>query len=208
MRRAYRLLRVPAAAMTASLAACSSAPTHFYTLQHSEIARADAAVAAPRFLIDVQPVTVPAQVDQQELLVRQSEQRVAVLDNERWAAPLAAELREALAAELAGALGTHDVHGLAHPPATPVYRIQVDIRRFDSWPGRHALIEADWNIRGDADRTLASCTSNASENVEPGYDALVQGHQRAIARIAADVAAVLRALVAGSVSACPRATSG
>jgi uncharacterized lipoprotein YmbA len=174
--------------MTASLAACSSAPTHFYTLQHSENARADAAVAAPRFLIVVQPV--------------------AVLDNERWAAPLAAELREALAAELAGALGTHDVHGLAHPPATPVYRIQVDIRRFDSWPGRHALIEADWNIRGDADRTLASCTSNASENVEPGYDALVQGHQRAIARIAADVAAVLRALVAGSVSACPRATSG
>jgi uncharacterized lipoprotein YmbA len=208
MHRARQLLRVPVAAFTAMLAACSSAPTHFYTLQHSEIARADAAVTVSRFLIDVQPVAVPAQVDQQELLVRQSEQRVAVLDNERWAAPLAAELREALAAELAGALGTHDVHGLAHPPATPVYRIQVDIRRFDSWPGRHALIEADWNIRGDADRTLASCTSNASENVEPGYDALVLGHQRAIARIAADVAAVLRALVAGSVSACPRATSG
>jgi uncharacterized lipoprotein YmbA len=192
--------------MTAALAACSSAPTHFYTLQHSEIA--DAAVTAPRFLIDVQPVAVPAQVDQQELLVRQSEQRVAVLDNERWAAPLAAELREALAADLAGALGTHDVHGLAHPPATPVYRIQVDIRRFDSWPGRHALIEADWNIRGDADRTLASCTSDASENVEPGYDALVQGHQRAIAHIAADVAAVLRAVAAGNVPPCPRETSG
>jgi uncharacterized lipoprotein YmbA len=206
MRRACRLLRVPAAAMTAALAACSSAPTHFYTLQHSEIA--DAAVTAPRFLIDVQPVAVPAQVDQQELLVRQSEQRVAVLDNERWAAPLAAELREALAADLAGALGTHDVHGLAHPPAIPIYRIQFEIRRFDSWPGRHALIEADWNIRGDADRTLASCTSEASENVEPGYDALVQGHQRAIAHIAADVAAVLRAMAAGNVPPCPRETSG
>ena len=208
MRRAHRLLRVPVATLTATLAACSSAPTHFYTLQHSEIARADAADAAPRFLVDVQPVAVPAQVDQQELLVRQSEQRVAVLDNERWAAPLAAELREALAADLAGALGTHDVHGLAHPPAIPVYRIQVDIRRFDSWPGRHALIEADWTIRGDAERTLASCTSNASENVESGYDALVQGHQRALARIAADMAAVLRTVAAGNVSACPRETSG
>jgi uncharacterized lipoprotein YmbA len=208
MRRACRLLRVPVAALTATLAACSSAPAHFYTLHHSENARVDAAVTASRFLIDVQPVAVPAQVDQQELLVRESEQRVAVLDNERWAAPLAAELREALAADLASALGTHDVHGLAHPSAMPVYRIQVDIRRFDSWPGRHALIEADWAIRGDADRTLASCTSNASENVEPGYDALVQGHQRAIAHIAADVAAVLRAVAAGNAPPCPRETPG
>jgi hypothetical protein len=207
MRRARRFLRVPVAALTATLAACSSAPTHFYTLQHSEIARADA-VTKPPFLIDVQPVAVPAQVDQQEFLVRESEQRVAVLDNERWAAPLAAELREALAADLANALGTHDVHGLARPPATPVYRIQVDIRRFDSWPGRHALIEADWTIRGDAERALATCTSSASENVEAGYDALVQGHQRALSRIAADIAAVLPSVAAGNVSACPRESSG
>lgn len=204
MRRAQPILRVLIAAVVATLAACASAPTHFYTLQRSAAAPAQAPSAAPAFLTDVLPVAVPAQVDQLQLLVRQSEQRVAVLDNEHWAAPLASELRSALAADLVDALGTRDMHGLAHPQAVPVYRIQLDVRRFDSWPGRHALIEADWSIRGEAEHALITCTSSTSENVEPGYDALVQGHQRAIARIAEDIAAVLRNITAGAVPVCPR----
>ena len=137
--------------------------------------------------------------------MRQSEQRVAVLDNERWAAPLAAELRERAGGRTGGRSSERATCTACRiRRRLPVYRIQVDIRAFDSWPGRHALIEADWNIRGDAEPTLASCTSNASENVEPGYDALVQGHQRAIARIAADIAATVRGIGSGAAAACPR----
>jgi uncharacterized lipoprotein YmbA len=123
--------------MAAALAGCASAPTHFYTLQQSAPAHTDAPAVSSAFLIDLQPVGVPAQVDQPELVVRQSEQRVAVLDNERWAAPLAGELRDALSADLAGALGTRDA-GLSRPPATPVYRIsRHPAVRFLAW--RHAL---------------------------------------------------------------------
>jgi len=205
MFRAHQIRRVATAAVVMMVGACASAPTNFYTLQHSAAAPAQATGPAPAFLIDVLPVAVPAQVDQPQLLVRQSEQRVAVLDNEHWAAPLATELRGALAADLVDALGTRDMHGLASAKqAAPLYRIQLDVRRFDSWPGRHALIEADWSIRGEAERALVTCTSSAVENVEPGYDALVQGHQRAIARIADDIAAVLRNITAGAVPACPR----
>jgi uncharacterized lipoprotein YmbA len=203
MRRAQPILRILTAGVVATLAACASAPTHFYTLQHSAAAPAQATGAAPAFLIDVLPVSVPAEVDQPQMLVRQSEQRVAMLDNERWAAPLAAELRGAFAAGLVDTLGTRDMHGLAHHQGVPVYRIQLDIRRFDSWPGRHALIEADWSIRGEAERALVICTSSIAEDVEPGYDALVQGHQRAIARIADDIAVVLRNISAGAVPGCP-----
>jgi uncharacterized lipoprotein YmbA len=190
--------------MIAVLAGCASAPTNFYTLQQSPKEQAQATGAAPAFLIDVLPVAVPAEVDQAQLLVRQSEQRVAVLDNEHWAAPLATELRSALAADLVEALGTRDMHGLARAQAAPVYRIQLDVRRFDSWPGRYALIEADWSIRGEAERALVTCASSAMETVEPGYDALVQGHQRAIAHIAGDIATVLRSISAGTAAACPR----
>jgi len=193
-----------AAVMATALASCASAPTNFYTLQQSTTTPAQAPAIASPFVIDVQPVAVPAEVDQPQLLVRQSEQRVAVLDGEHWAAPLSAELRDALATDLIDALGTRDVHGLAHASSTPVYRIQVEVRRFDSWPGRHALIDADWTIRTDAERAVASCTSHAAEDVEPGYEALVQGHQRAIARLAADIAAALRAVVAGNPAACAR----
>jgi len=201
MPQAFRILRAGTAAFL--LAACSSAPMHFYTLKQSSADAATTAQAAPAYVIDVQPVTVPAQVDQQELLVRESGQRVAILDNERWAAPLAAEMREALAADLTAMLGTRDMHGLEHLPSTPLYRIDVEIRQFESWPGRHASIEADWNIRGTDERALATCTSNVSETVGPGYEALVQGHQRALARIAADIAEALRTLAGSGSAACP-----
>src|SRR5512146_2577533 len=147
MRRFRRLPPAAALVAAAALAGCASAPTQFYTLRQSTSASADAAAAPSTFLIEVMRVAVTAQVDQAEMLVRQSEQRVVILDNERWAAPLAAELRGAFAADLAAALGTRDVYGLPRPPAAAVYRIQIDIRMFDSWPGRHALIDADWSIR-------------------------------------------------------------
>jgi len=205
MRPFQRLSRAIAATLAAALGACASAPTHFYTLQHeaAPIANAAPAPSAP-FQIEVLPVAVPPQVDQAEFLVRQSDQRVAVLDNERWAAPLAAELRGAFAADLVTALGTRDVHGLPRPPAVPVYRIVIDVRVFDSWPGRHARIRADWSVRGNTEAALLTCTSTASEDVGADYDALVQGHQRAIAQISGDIATTVRGIASGGVAACPR----
>ena len=205
MRPFQRLSRAIAATLAAALGACASAPTHFYTLQHeaAPIANAAPAPSAP-FQIEVLPVAVPPQVDQAEFLVRQSDQRVAVLDNERWAAPLAAELRGAFAADLVTALGTRDVYGLPRPPAVPVYRIVIDVRVFDSWPGRHARIRADWSVRGNTEAALLTCTSTASEDVGADYDALVQGHQRAIAQISGDIATTVRGIASGGVAACPR----
>lgn len=195
--------RLLAVACVTILGACASAPTHFYTLQQSTAAHGDSPAAPASFQIEVLPVVVPAQVDQAEMLVRQSDQRVAVLDSERWAAPLPAELRGAFAADLVTALGTRDVYGLPRSPAVPVYRIQIDVRLFDSWPGRHAQIQADWSVRGNAEGSLVTCTSSVSEDVDASYDALVQGHQRAIARIAADIATTIRGIVTGNGPTCP-----
>jgi len=205
MRLFQRPSRAMVAMLMATLGGCASAPTHFYTLQHDTSPATGAAPAASApFQIEVLPVAVPPQVDQAEFLVRQSDQRVAVLDNERWAAPLAAELRGAFAADLVAALGARDVYGLPRPPAVPVYRIVIDVRVFDSWPGRHARIQADWSVRGNTEAALVTCTSTASEDVGADYDALVQGHQRAIAQISGDIAATVRGIAGGAAAACPR----
>jgi uncharacterized lipoprotein YmbA len=57
-------------------------------------------------------------------------------------------------------------------------------------------------LHGGHDRTLA-CSSRISETVGPGYDALVQGHQRAIQQLAGQIAAVAYSLGAGQMAACP-----
>jgi hypothetical protein len=48
-----------------------------------------------------------------------------------------------------------------------------------------------------------TCASSVRETVGPGYPALVQGHQQAIATLATQMAVVARALSAGQRAVCP-----
>lgn len=191
-----------AVAFALALAACASAPVHYYTLIAPATTQAVTNTQTAPFQFELLPVGIPAQADQPQLVIRQGGQGVVPLDSERWIAPLAQELRGALSADLAQAMRTQDATGLSG--GKPRLRIKVDLRRFDSAPGDYALIDAAWSLRllqGDA--SLA-CTSQVREPVGPGYDALVEGHQRALARLAGEIAQVAGPVAAGRSPACPR----
>ncbi|MEO5830084.1 MAG: PqiC family protein [Rhodanobacter sp.] len=191
-------------AVSLLLTACASTPLHYYTLVAPVDGTVAPTTAAASLPFELLPVGIPAQVDQPQLVVRDGAQGMAVLGSERWIAPLGDEVRSALSADLARELHSQDLSGLPGSDQ-PLLRIKLDLRRFDSQPGGQALIEGAWSVRllhGAHPATL-SCTSQVSEPVGPGYPALVQGHQRAIARIAAQIAAVGRALGAAQVPTCP-----
>jgi uncharacterized protein len=211
IRLAMRLL---GAGAVLALAACASAPLHYYTLiapaEESAgglMAPADGSVsnaAAASLPFELLPVSVPTQVDQPQLVVREGGQGVALLGSERWIAPLGDEVRGALSADLARELHSQDVSGLPGNDR-PRLRIKLDLRRFDSQPGSYALIEGAWSVRllhGTQPGALA-CTSHINVPVGPGYPALVQGHQQAIARLAGQIAATARLLGNGETPACP-----
>ncbi|HET6433710.1 PqiC family protein [Dyella sp.] len=196
----------------ALMAGCASAPMHYYTLiTPAPIPPALATPAAdapavrpagPAF--ELMPVSIPAQDDLPQLVIRQGGQGVALLQSERWIAPLADEIRGALSADLSHALGSPDVTGLAGDSRKAV-RIKVDVRRFDSEPGQRALLDAAWSLRlreADAQAPTLACTSRISEPVGAGYAALVQGHQQALARLAGQIAEASRALADGT-ARCP-----
>ncbi|WP_017463259.1 PqiC family protein [Dyella ginsengisoli] len=194
--------RLVALGAVLALGACASAPTHYYTLVPPASAAPEQGGSGPAF--ELLPVSIPAQDDQPQLVVRQGGQGVALLQGERWIAPLADEIRGALSADLAGALGRPDVSGLAHADE-PVVRIKVDVRRFDSQPGGHALLEAGWSLRlidGDSTSRSLACASTFNQPVGSGYDALVQGHQQALGRLAGQIAQAARDLAAGK-ARCP-----
>ena len=190
-----------AVALALGLAACASAPIRYYTLvpPATEVPLAGTAAA---FQFELLPVGIPVQVDQPQLVVRQGGQGIALLGGERWIAPLADEVRGALSADLARNLHTEDVSGM---PASgePRLRIKVDLRRFDSVPGSYALIDAAWSVRALAGTSTLTCTSHISETVGTGFDALVQGHQQALAQLAAQIARVAAPLAAGEPARCP-----
>ena len=211
IRIAMRLLGTGAAL---ALAACASAPLHYYTLVApaaeatgglvAPVSDTPASPVRPSLPFELLPVSVPAQVDQPQLVVREGGQGVALLGSERWIAPLSDEVHGALSSNLAHELGSQDVTGMPGNDK-PALRIKLDLRRFDSQPGSYALIEGAWSVgllRGNHPAVLA-CTSRISESVGPGYAALVAGHQRALGELAAQIATAARALGNGQTPACP-----
>lgn len=173
----------------AALAACGSAPLRFYTL----VAPAAApATTAPGYSIEVLPVNVPLQVDQPQLVLRHGTGQVSLSEDRQWIAPLPDELRAALSAELSRRLGAADVYRVAQPEGRPVWRIKLDVRRFESELDRSARIEALWTLQSPVEKMAPLvCASSVEERVGVGYPALVEGHQRALGRIAEQIAGVI-----------------
>ncbi|MFM0203053.1 PqiC family protein [Paraburkholderia fungorum] len=196
---------VGALAGLVAMAACSSPSSRFYTLGAdsggSGAAGSAAPVsartaAAPAWLIEVAPIDVPPQVAKNQLVVQTGPTQVQVLEQERWASLPGDEIRRALSTSLTQQLGTIDVYGTAYPDTTPVYRVSMNVQRFESWPGSHALIDAVWSVRAVRSTAVMTCRSVVSEPVSGGYDALVDGHRAALQQVAMQVAVAVKAMAA------------
>lgn len=190
----------------ALLTACAAAPpTSYYTL----LAKADNAAPPaqdPLLQVALDPVTVPAQVDSPQMVVRLGDGVIAPVETRRWIAPLAAEIRTALGVTLSQTLAAPNVSNVTPDPRLPLYRVRVAIQRFDSTLGSSARIDAAWTIRsGDHS---ATCTSSVTTPVSQGYEALALGHQRALRQIATEIGNGITALKAGrETSVCAEAAS-
>jgi hypothetical protein len=145
---------------------------------------------AAHFFIALLPVGVPPQIDFPQLVVRQGESEAIVLKNERWLSPLADEIRSALSGELSQRLGTQDVANLSHPGNMPVIKIQVQLKRFDSWPGRNVNLQASWSLSTPEKRLV--CFSQLVEPTSPGYTAMILTQQRILSLLSAQIAFTVR----------------
>jgi uncharacterized lipoprotein YmbA len=95
-----RMRHLIVAVGAAMLAACASAPVHYYTLVPEPDSTQAQSVPPASFQFELLSVGIPAQNDVPQLVVRQNGQAVALLDGERWIAPLADEVRSALSVDL------------------------------------------------------------------------------------------------------------
>ncbi|HEV7815206.1 MAG TPA: PqiC family protein [Janthinobacterium sp.] len=203
-----RFKRVRSGAVLAAalaLAACAAAPPdRFYTLAGGPDAAPTPApsAGAGKLYIELQPVGVPPQVSRNQLVVTAGAGRLEVLEQERWAAPVAAEIGQALSADLSAELGAIDIYRTPHPDTLPLYRISANVQRFESAPGQYALVDAVWSVHQLPGGTVLTCRSVANEKVGAGYDELVAGHRRAVARVAAEMSKAIRSLAAGGQGGC------
>lgn len=202
MRRA--VIRCVASGFVALLAACSSAPIQFHTLVPPPAAAPAQPMAAVPYRIAVMPVSVPAQVDRPQLVVREGQGSVALLDGQQWIAPLGDEIRTVISGELVRRLGTQDVYGLAATGGKPVYRVKVDVTRFESVPSQYTLLAAAWSVQpADGRGPAMQCTSTVRESAGSGYSALVAAHQQGLLALARSIAMAVKRLTLAHETHCP-----
>ncbi|MES2257737.1 MAG: PqiC family protein [Pseudomonadota bacterium] len=187
-----------AIAVPLALAGCAaSVPAeHFYSLS-SGAGAAPAAAGKPLY-IELQAIAVPQQVSRNQLVINAGAGRVELLEQERWAGPLASEIGQALSLAVSAELGAIDVYRTPTPENVPVYRVSVNVQRFESAPGQYALVDSVWSVRQIGSGKVLTCRSVAEEKVSSGYDALVAGHRRALNRLALDIARAVRGIAAGA----------
>ncbi|WP_261641379.1 PqiC family protein [Erwinia mallotivora] len=168
-----------------ALTACSSPPVRYHTLNVAPPPRADAAPSAP-FVIYLLPTGVPPQIDIPQLVVMTGNDRIDLLDNDRWLSPVGDEIQTALSSALTTLLHTQDVSGITSRPLRPVIFIRVRIRRFDSWPGQYVKLQADWGLRKGEEQLL--CRTTLVEDASGGMDEMFAAQQRIVHRLAETIA--------------------
>ncbi|MDO8433466.1 MAG: PqiC family protein [Candidatus Binatus sp.] len=177
--------------ITAELAGCgTSAKSQYYSLDSTAIPDGR---PASRAAVMVGPVSVPASVDQPQIVVQVAPNRVEVEEFNRWVAPLNDSIARTVAGDLATLLGTPDVATTQLANFNPDYRVTIDVQRFDSIRGKEALLEAVWSVRKTAGGDSHSGRTVAREAVQgDGFEVLAAAHSRALARMSGDIAAVIR----------------
>ena len=179
-------LKITVLAAFMLLGACRSEPINFHTLTPVELSASRTGAQIP-----IEGISVPPQVDRPQIVIRQGNNGLAILETQWWGASLADELRSALSDQLSNTGSRGNVS------------VRIDVQRFDSIPGHYGLIDVKWRLRqaNAGDDALLVCRSLLQTPSGPTIDDLVAAQQNNVKRLAA-----LIGQAAGTARGCPPAS--
>ena len=185
---------VLAALLATILTGCAAppAPVVYHSLLGADAGAAATALADGPALV-VGPVSVPDLLHNSRLATG-SDGRYQLAENHRWAGAVDREIGRALAERLAALLATERVSLFPQAPATKAaWRVQVEVLALDGEPGQWAHLEVRWTLLDPAGTGPRTRRGDYREPLtEPGHAAWVAGQRANLARLGADIAAVIR----------------
>ncbi|ALF88974.1 hypothetical protein RSUY_26530 [Ralstonia solanacearum] len=209
--RASSLRLACVAGAAALMGACASPEPTLHTLSLRAAPPAPEATRIQR-AFRLSGVRVPERLDKPQIVLRTSDSQVQELEQQRWAAPFSAELRDALSADLADALSAVDVGGATPPAGVPLYRIGADVQRFDARPGQDVSALVTWRVSRDAatpgsggnnsnnsngsNGSALTCQATLAEPTGSEVDAVVAATQRVVRQWSQHITESVRSLEA------------
>jgi uncharacterized lipoprotein YmbA len=171
------------------LAACRSDPIQFHTLTPAQLTGSSRSTAD----IQIELLTVPPQVDRPQIVVRQGNTGMAILETDWWGASLVDELRSALVDQM---INNNPQRKLS---------VRVEVQRFDSIPGQYGLLDVKWRLRNSNghEDVMENCRSTLQTPSGPSIDELVAAQQNNVRRLAA----LISQAAAGTQKGCPSANA-
>ena len=174
---------------------CTSTPAaRYYTLS----ATTEPAASSPSsdLSVVVGPVSVPAEVDRPQMVVRTGPNQIRVDEFNLWASPLQSNISRVVAQNLVTLLGTPHVTLFPQTVSADAgYRVAIEVQRFDAALGEAATLDAVWTVRRmKGDKTQTGRTTVREAVQENTYETLAAAHSRAVTRLSQDIATAVRAL--------------
>jgi uncharacterized lipoprotein YmbA len=178
-------LKITLFAALSLLAACRSDPIQFHTLTPAQLTGTSRNGAQ----IEIELLSVPPQVDRPQIVVRQGNTGMAILETDWWGASLVDELRSALLDQM---INNNPQRKLS---------VRLEVQRFDSIPGQYGLLDVRWRLRSSNghEDVIGNCRSTLRTPSGPSIEELVAAQQNNVRRLAA----LISQAAAGTQKGCP-----
>lgn len=185
----------------ALLVGCAFTGFRFHTLQPGT---SSPETSAAKFKARLTTVQIPAEVDTEQLVVRDSGNTLIREPADRWAAPLTDEIRAALGNAWRQDYGLDDVQGVDSTGAS-IPQVGVKIQKLDATMGSHVELVASWWVSLDQRQKMksSSCQRVFFEHAAGGIDELVDAEQRVFRSLAGDMASSVIAMINRQPPFCP-----
>jgi uncharacterized lipoprotein YmbA len=139
------------------------------------------------------PIELPPYLDRSQIVVRLSDNQVALSDADRWAEPLAANLQRTLEENLTSLLpGASFVDYPWYPVQAPDHAVAITFRRFEADTAGTVVLEATWEVTTAGTSAEGRATRIEETATAPDREAAVAAQSRALTRLAEEIAAAVR----------------
>ena len=152
-----------------------------------------AAAAPVATRVGLGPIALPGYLDRAQIVVRLSDNQVALSDADRWAEPLVDNLQRTLEENLTGLLpGASFVAYPWYPSEAPDHAVAISFRRFETDAAGTAVLDATWELTSGGARIDGRSTRIEETAAAPDRVSGVAAQSRALARLSEEIAGAVR----------------
>jgi Uncharacterized protein conserved in bacteria len=148
--------------------------------------------------VSVGPISVPAVIDRQQIVILTGPNQVFMDEFNRWASPLKDNIGRVVVENLVSILETTQVTLFPQSTAADAsYRAVIEVLRFDSEFGKAATLDALWTVISAKDGQSHRGRTTLTEATQGGdYAALAAAHSRALGKLSAEIAKEIQVMEA------------